>query len=83
MESDSFSLIPQFKKEYGTFIPSAKSRNQASTFDETKSSQNLSRGLYWKYIRAGSNCCSLFVLILANILAQICFNGSDYWLQFW
>ena len=83
MKLDSVSLIPEFKKEYGTFVPSAESRNQASNFDESKSSGNISLGLYWKYIRAGSNCCSLSTLVLTNILTQIFFTGSDYWLQFW
>lgn len=39
--------------------------------------------LYWRYIRAGSSLFALTILFFSNILVQILFSGSDYWLQYW
>jgi hypothetical protein len=51
--------------------------------DEQRSTGDLTFGLYWKYIRAGSSLFALTVLFFSNILVQVLFSGTDYFLQYW
>lgn len=56
---------------------------QPMNADELRSVGDIGLSLYWKYIRAGSNCCSLLFIIILNLVTQFLFTGSDYWLQYW
>jgi len=51
--------------------------------EEDRSSGEISLKLYWEYIRAGSSIPGVINLIFSNILVQILFSGSDYFLQYW
>jgi ATP-binding cassette subfamily C (CFTR/MRP) protein 4 len=51
--------------------------------EESVASGRVGVGLYWKYISAGSNCFTAFVLVFSNFLTQALYTGSDYWLSFW
>jgi len=51
--------------------------------EEARASGNVKLSLYWKYFQAGSNCCTFSFLIFTNIVTQILFTGSDWWLNFW
>lgn len=87
--------MPRFrmpKKAYGTFSSGSSSDSGSGesdplipqqTHDEMRSSGNIGWSLYWKYIRAGASYFGLLLLLVSNILVQILFSGSDYWLQYW
>jgi ATP-binding cassette subfamily C (CFTR/MRP) protein 4 len=51
--------------------------------DEQRSSGDITLGLYWRYMSAGSSWFGMTNLLLSNILVQILFSGSDYYLQYW
>jgi ATP-binding cassette subfamily C (CFTR/MRP) protein 4 len=51
--------------------------------EETRSTGTVKLSLYWKYFRAGANHFVLFSLILMNLLTQVLYTGSDYWLNVW
>lgn len=44
---------------------------------------NLSKSLYWKYLRSGGSILMIASFLFCFILAQIGNNGCDYWLGYW
>ena len=51
--------------------------------DDKNSTSNTSAKIYWVYLRAGAGIILLPILILSNILCQVVYTGSDYWLSQW
>ena len=51
--------------------------------DEDMSVGSVKFSAYTRYFGAGSNFCSVVMLIVFNILTQTLHTGSDYWLQVW
>ena len=39
--------------------------------------------IYWVYLRSGAGIIMLPILLLSNIVTQVVFTGSDYWLSQW
>lgn len=67
---------------YGA-IGTDKERSQPMVVGEERSSGQITIGLYWKYLKAGSSYWSFLLLLITAILTQLFLTGSDYWLQFW
>jgi len=44
---------------------------------------NLSKSLYWKYLRNGGSIIMIISFLFCIILGQIGSNGCDYWVGYW
>lgn len=44
---------------------------------------NLSKSLYWKYLRSGGSILMIASFLFCIVLAQIGNNGCDYWVGYW
>jgi ATP-binding cassette subfamily C (CFTR/MRP) protein 4 len=51
--------------------------------DEQSSSGTVKWSLYANYFKAGSGIVTFIVLVLSNVITQVLFTGSDYFLNFW
>lgn len=44
---------------------------------------NLSKSLFWKYLRSSGSILLIISSLFCTILAQIGNNGCDYWVGYW
>lgn len=51
--------------------------------EEQRASGTVKLSHYGKYFKAGGGCCVLFILVATNIITQVLYTGSDYYLNFW
>ncbi|XP_042894914.1 ATP-binding cassette sub-family C member 4-like isoform X1 [Parasteatoda tepidariorum] len=51
--------------------------------EELKTSGAVTFKVYKEYIKSGAGCCMRIILLLAYIITQVIFNGSDFWLTAW
>ena len=51
--------------------------------EEKRAAGTISVKYYLKYFYSGGGVFGLIVLVLANILAQLAFIMSDWWLAYW
>ncbi|KRT78583.1 ABC transporter ATP-binding protein, partial [Oryctes borbonicus] len=51
--------------------------------DEQKSIGSVSGYVYNAYLKAGGNCCIIFMVTLLFILAQFAASAGDYFITFW
>ena len=66
-----------------SFPEHEKSNNERFEDDEMATSSNVSKTLYWVYIKSGAGILFVLLLITANIITQLTFTGGDYWLSLW
>lgn len=50
---------------------------------EVQTIGSIKARIYWLYVRSGGGFFLLSILICSNILTQLLFNGSDYFLSLW
>lgn len=50
---------------------------------EVRSIGSVKAGVYLEYFLAGGGWCLLITLFVANIITQVLFSGTDYWLSYW
>lgn len=50
---------------------------------EVRSVGSVKASIYLQYFLAGGGWFLLIVLFLANVLTQVLFSGTDYWLSYW
>lgn len=60
-----------------------KSGPKGAEGTETKSVGSVAIGVYMRYFLAGGGVIVLLLWMLLNVMAQVLFTGSDYWLSFW
>lgn len=53
------------------------------TSGEMATSGSVKARVFWVYIRSGAGFFLLLLLIMSNLLTQVLFNGSDYFLSLW
>ena len=57
--------------------------NKPQAAEESKSIGKVGFRVYLSYFLAGGGWLFLILLFLANIITQVLFSGSDYWLAYW
>lgn len=50
---------------------------------EVRSVGSVKASIYLQYFLAGGGWFLLIVLCLANVITQVLFSGTDYWLSYW
>ncbi|KAJ9588188.1 hypothetical protein L9F63_018452, partial [Diploptera punctata] len=60
-----------------------KKQPEPKEIAEMRSVGSVSSEVYRAYLRAGGNCCIIFIMFLLFIMAQAFASGSDYWLTYW
>lgn len=50
---------------------------------EIRSEGSVKGTIYLQYFLAGGGWFLLTMLFLANIITQVLFSGTDYWLSYW
>lgn len=60
-----------------------KENEEESTSKEIRSQGSVKGRVYLEYFLAGGSWLILIILFLANVMTQVLFSGSDYWLQYW
>lgn len=50
---------------------------------EVRSVGSVKASIYLQYFLAGGGWFLLIVLFLANVITQVLFSGTDYWLSYW
>lgn len=54
-----------------------------SEFLESRSTGSVSAQVYKSYFRSGGHCCTIFIVFLLFVLAQLAASGGDYFLSYW
>ncbi|XP_069950148.1 ATP-binding cassette sub-family C member 4-like isoform X3 [Cherax quadricarinatus] len=54
-----------------------------STRSETRAEGSVRGAVYLEYFLAGGGWILLIILFIANVLTQVIFSGTDYWLSYW
>ncbi|XP_046746878.1 ATP-binding cassette sub-family C member 4-like isoform X1 [Diprion similis] len=68
----------------GELKESAKSiEDPKDVTDEEVETGQLSNQVYWSYFLAGGNICSLILIALGFVIAQVAASGTDYWVTYW
>ena len=67
-------------EENSNFIEGEKAQIQRG---EVQKQGSVKAAIYWLYITSGGGFFLLITLICSNILTQLLFNGSDYFLSLW
>ena len=49
----------------------------------TNKAGKTSTKIYWVYLRSGAGIIMLPILLVSNMVTQVVFTGSDYWLSQW
>lgn len=60
-----------------------KAKSVPKENEELAATGRVGLGLYIQYFKAGSNPFTAMVLILSNIVTQVLYAGSDWWLSLW
>ncbi|XP_071552963.1 ATP-binding cassette sub-family C member 4-like isoform X4 [Panulirus ornatus] len=50
---------------------------------EMRSEGSVKGAIYLEYFLAGGGWILLIILFLANVITQVLFSGTDYWLSYW
>jgi len=77
--------LPQKSPSPGPNAPKGNDdeENMPLVEEEMRSTGEISLGLYYKYIRAGSGFFRILFIAVLNLVTQVLFTGCDYWLKFW
>ncbi|XP_028288222.1 ATP-binding cassette sub-family C member 4 [Parambassis ranga] len=64
----------------GDHLPAEKVQ---TVVEESRAQGTIGLSLYVKYLRAGANFVVLLIVILINLLAQVSYIMTDWWLAYW
>ncbi|KAK3863657.1 hypothetical protein Pcinc_030600 [Petrolisthes cinctipes] len=82
---DSLPTSPRSPKQHlvGKGDDAEEENDKGQTGSEMRSHGTVKNKVYMQYLRAGSGWCVIIILIILNVLTQILFSGTDYWLSYW
>ena len=72
-----------FESDYDQISMNSQEDVQKKNDIETNITRKNNIGIYWIYIRASKSMIIFVLFVITNIIAQIIFTGSDYWLSLW
>ncbi|KAK4317272.1 hypothetical protein Pmani_011632 [Petrolisthes manimaculis] len=82
---DSLPTTPRSPKQQlsGKGDEAEEENDKGQIGSEMRSHGTVKSKVYMQYLRAGSGWCVIIILIILNVLTQILFSGTDYWLSYW
>ncbi|XP_015609831.1 multidrug resistance-associated protein 4 [Cephus cinctus] len=68
---------------YASAVDDEEDEEEPQETEELMAKGEMSKSVYWKYIRAGASIFAVMLFIMFLVLGQFGSSGSDYWVAYW